>query len=97
MRIILFLSTVLLFVSCQTNQEATPKEAGDKKVFDESLARKLEADEYGMHKYVMAFLKAGPNRNQSEEEAEKLQAAHMDNINRLAEEGKLVVAGPFFG
>ncbi|RMF63564.1 MAG: hypothetical protein D6743_10570 [Calditrichaeota bacterium] len=48
-----------------------------------------------MHRYVLAFLKAGPNRDQNAEEAERLQRAHLDNINRLADAGKLVVAGPF--
>ena len=56
---------------------------------------KLGADKYGMHKYVMAFLKAGPNRDQDSTTALKLQKAHMDNIGRLADEGKLVLAGPF--
>ncbi len=63
--------------------------------YDKALAEQLQADDYGMHQYVMAFLKAGPNRDQSPEEAEKLQRAHLDNINKLAEDGKLVLAGPF--
>ena len=63
--------------------------------YDAALARKLKADEYGMRTYVMAFLKAGPNRNRTPEEARTLQRAHMENINRMAAEGKLIIAGPF--
>lgn len=63
--------------------------------FDPQLAEKLGADEYGMKRYVMAFLKMGPNRDQDSAKAAELQCAHLDNINRLAEAKKLVVAGPF--
>ena len=61
---------------------------------DAPLAAKLKADDEGMRTYVMAFLKAGPNRERPPEEAQQLQAAHRD-IRRLAAEGKLVLAGPF--
>ncbi len=65
--------------------------------FDSIRAAKNGADEYGMKRYVMAFLKRGPNRDLDKEKANELQAAHLANIGRLAEAGKLVLAGPFFG
>jgi uncharacterized protein YciI len=63
--------------------------------YDAALAAKLGADDNGMKMYVMALLKRGPNRNRPREEAQKLQAAHLANIDRLADEGKLLLAGPF--
>ncbi|MEL1254336.1 YciI family protein [Flavobacterium sp. DGU38] len=63
--------------------------------FDEALAKSLHADEYGMKKYVFCLLKSGSNTTASKEESKKLFEGHMANINKLAQEGKLVVAGPF--
>jgi len=71
------------------------QQAPDDTAFDAELAAELGADDYGMRRYVMAFLKAGPNRDRAPEEARALQRAHLDNIRRMAEEGKLVLAGPF--
>jgi uncharacterized protein YciI len=48
-------------------------------------------------KYVFGLLVRGPKWTAAEtEETKKLQEGHMANINRLAEAGKLVLAGPFF-
>lgn len=63
--------------------------------FDAELAEELGADDYGMRRYVMVLLKSGERRDQSPEVAAELQRGHMANIRRLAEEGKLVMAGPF--
>ncbi len=65
-------------------------------IFDAALAAKVGADEYGMKKYVMAFLKSGKTKIEDETKRIELQKAHLKNIQRLAAEGKLVVAGPFF-
>ena len=88
-RFILFVFLVL--ASCNSNVN-TFKISNE---YDSKLAEKYEADEYGMKKYVMAFLYSGSNRDLPKEEAEALQTAHLKNINRMAEEGKLVLAGPF--
>ena len=70
-------------------------ETSDEMAYDSALALKLGADEYGMKRFVMAFLKAGPNQDMDSAKAVELQRAHLDNIFRLADEGKLVLAGPF--
>jgi uncharacterized protein len=50
---------------------------------------------YEMKTYFMVFLKRGPKRSQTKDEAAKIQKAHLENIERLAEEGKICMAGPF--
>lgn len=84
----------LLFSLLNACQEFKPKNVGPKS-YNEELATKLKADKYGMSQYVMAFLKRGPNRNQDSLTVASLQKAHLENITRMAEEGTLVLAGPF--
>ena len=63
--------------------------------FDQKLATELNADDYGMKTYVMALLKTGPNRSTDSITKAQLQRAHLDNITKMAENGTLVLAGPF--
>lgn len=63
--------------------------------YNKEKALKYKADELGMKKYVMAFLKRGPNRETDPVKAAELQKAHLQNIGRMADEGKLILAGPF--
>ena len=68
----------------------------DKGSFDPELAKRLGADERGMKPYVLCILKTGPKDAEVQGDARKeVFAGHFANIGRLAEEGKLVVAGPF--
>ena len=94
-RIMLVLLIVLAIGTSFNSAEEESSVVAVSKNYDSVLAKELGADEYGMRSYVVAFLKAGPNRDQEPDVAKKLQRAHLDNINRLAEEGKLAVAGPF--
>lgn len=86
-----------LFFACETipkTESSADQETSSG--YDSLLALETGADNYGMRQYVMALLKEGPNRDQDSLEAIQIQRAHMDNITRMAEEGKLVMAGPFF-
>lgn len=44
--------------------------------------------------YYLVLLKRGPNRGQDAETVAQLQAGHMANIQKMAEAGKLHIAGP---
>ena len=64
--------------------------------YDAALAKKLGADERGMKTYVLCILKTGPNDAEMKgKERDDIFAGHFANIGRLADEGKLAVAGPF--
>jgi uncharacterized protein YciI len=77
------------------NQEQNTQTVEASPTYDSLLARELGADAYGMKTYVMAFLKEGPDRTQDSTTAAAIQRGHLDNITRMAKEGKLIFAGPF--
>lgn len=66
-----------------------------KPVYDSILAKKLNADEYGMKMYVFVILKTGTNTSTDKVAKDKAFAGHMKNIQKMADDGKLAVAGPF--
>lgn len=63
--------------------------------YDSSLAKTLGADDFGMKTYIFVLLKTGPNQAENKELMNKSFRAHLENINKLVEEGELIVAGPF--
>ena len=65
--------------------------------YDAALAKRLGADGRGMRQYVLVILKTGPNKVPAGPERDEMFKGHFANMNRLAAEGKLAVAGPFDG
>jgi uncharacterized protein YciI len=47
-----------------------------------------------MKEYWLVMLLKGPNRTHDKAASQRIQAAHIANIERLAGEGKIVMAGP---
>lgn len=62
--------------------------------YDSTLAIKLGADDYGMKSYILVILKTGPNKSTDNTFISECFSGHLDNINRLVKEEKLIVAGP---
>jgi len=93
--VLFFVLIVYMIIGCESQVSETQNTGKETTEYDSLLAKKLKADNYGMHQYVIAFLKKGPNRTQDSAKAMDLQRAHLDNINRLAQNGSLVLAGPF--
>lgn len=91
----MILFSVLMLASAGLAQKAVEPAAKDIPKYDAELAKRLGADKMGMRKYVLAILKTGPAQITDKEERARLFQGHFGMINRLAEEGKLSVAGPF--
>lgn len=84
-----FILPILLFCSC--NLISQTQELNN---FDAALAQSLGADDYGMKSYVLVILKTGNSTLTDTSIIQEKFRGHMENIAQLAEENKLVVAGP---
>ncbi|MCI5044892.1 MAG: YciI family protein [Aquisalinus sp.] len=87
----IYLFTVFILLLAQ------PAVAGDigTQDYDAALAEKLGADDYGMRPYIFVTLLTGPTEITDADKRNELFRGHFANMGRLAEEGKLVLAGPF--
>lgn len=62
--------------------------------YDKVLAEKLGGDDYGMKSYFLVILKTGMNTTTDRDLIVQSFRGHLDNIQKMTEEGKIVVAGP---
>jgi uncharacterized protein YciI len=93
MKILLFILFIgSIAMACSYDHQKTEVSTTPPEKYDLSKDTSVFLGE--MKRYWLVLLKKGPNRNQDSISTEKIQAAHMANINRLAKEGKLIMAGP---
>lgn len=87
MKTLLFLPVFLLLGVVSSAQTINPN-------YDSTLAKTFGPDDYGMKMYVLVILKTGSNTVENKAVRDSLFAGHMQNIGRLVDMGKLIVAGP---
>lgn len=63
--------------------------------YSRDLAEKWGADDYGMKAYIFVILKTGTNQSTDQSFINETFKGHLNNIRKLVDEGKLIVAGPF--
>ena len=63
--------------------------------YDKTLAENLGGDDYGMKSYFFVILTTGSNTTEEKSKVAEYFRGHMENINRLVKENKLIIAGPF--
>jgi uncharacterized protein YciI len=93
MKVVIFilLITSLAFADCKNKPETKSSPMAEAK-YDFASDTSVYSGE--MKRYWLVLLKRGPNRTQDSISAAKIQAGHMTNIDRLAKEGKIIMAGP---
>jgi len=82
--LLLLLLVVVFQLQAQTNNPA----------YDRALAEKLGADDYGMKSYMLVILKTGSNKTTDKGFIDSCFRGHMENIGRMVDDHKLIVAGP---
>lgn len=83
-----FISLFIVFIFGNVLLNAQNKD------YDSALAKKLNADAYGMKKYYLIILKKGTGEVKDKARQDSVFRGHMRNIQALAAQNKLVIAGP---
>lgn len=84
----------LVISACQ--ERSTKTGHSNDQAFNAELAAHLGADEYGMRSYTLVLLSSGDSVIADQTRLNALQEGHLANIRRLADAGRLALAGPFY-
>ncbi|MBS4040794.1 MAG: hypothetical protein KGZ81_09375 [Flavobacteriales bacterium] len=82
--------TIISLLICFSYTEAQSVNA----VYNESLAKELGADDYGMKSYFLVLLQSGSSEGFTKDEVTAHFQSHMQNITKYAALKKIIVAGP---
>jgi uncharacterized protein YciI len=86
--------TIACFISITVFIFSQHVQAQTNSGYDSVLAKKLQADDYGMKTYSFILLKKGISTITDKHILDSIFQGHMANIMKLASENKLVLAGP---
>ena len=87
--------TLMVFVSASLLSAAHAEDAAPG--YDAALAAKVGADDNGMRRYVLVILKTSPTPVPPGPARDEMFKGHFANMKRLADAGKLALAGPLDG
>lgn len=98
MRFLITIAWLAIFASCSSGQHKSDVSDSNKAQaemgYDAELAQQLGADEYGMRQYVLCLLNIGVKKLMASEDFKKVEEAHLQYMEKLVAEGKVVLAGP---
>lgn len=108
-KLILISVLTLIMISCVSIKTEINNEAKTKSISTSQLKEALTSqgfqifdyvdektkDTILMQQYFIAFLKKGPNRSQTDEEAKKLQSEHLAHLSKMYDLGYADISGPF--
>lgn len=89
-QLLLFISFLALTVSVSSAQNMDTTQVQEPETFQ----MQWKDSTVTMQKYFVVFLKAGPERSQSKEEAAEIQEQHLNHLSKMAEMGKTSITGP---
>lgn len=85
------LLTFILILGCVHSVQSQEADTSTFQTFD----YEHEGETYVMQQYFIVFIKKGPKKSANQEEAQRIQAQHLEYLGSLFEKGYICMNGPF--